>query len=354
MRLDHTGIVRTAVIAFILVLLAAPPASAHSLNGASASNYRTRITAISAHIPGVDVKVVEVGNRLELSNTTERDVIVLGFKPASENPEPFLRIGPRGVFENLKSPATYASRARLSTSAVPAIARHPEGTPRWRKISNGHSWRWHDHRVHWMLPQPPAAVRKAPGKEHPIITGWELGLVYDGTRKIAVSGDLTWVPGPSKLPWIGLALALGLVTLALGRWRSASSPAGRVLVAAVLIGLSLLDAARLSGVASDSGRSFASAVGSNVQGIAAWVLAAAAGVQTARKGLRAAMPLIGAAGVMFALGSAVDLDVLSHSQIPSTAPAWVSRLGVTAGLGAGLGLAAAAALRLTDPPARSG
>ena len=45
--------------------------------------------------------------RLELTNDTDTDVIVR----ATEG-EPYLRIGPDGVFENLLSPATYINRTR--------------------------------------------------------------------------------------------------------------------------------------------------------------------------------------------------------------------------------------------------
>ncbi|HEY3240341.1 MAG TPA: hypothetical protein VGL92_12290, partial [Acidimicrobiia bacterium] len=137
-----------------LVLLAAPPAFAHALSGASPSNYRTRILDVEPKRPGIDVKVVEAGNRLLLTNHTTEEVVVVGYAQ-----EPYLRVGPQGVFENLRSPATYTNRARLPTAELPAKASNdPKTPPEWRKVSADNSFRWHDHRVHYMGLQPPGPV----------------------------------------------------------------------------------------------------------------------------------------------------------------------------------------------------
>jgi hypothetical protein len=67
----------------------------------SATNYETHLVHVTpAPIRGVSVRVVETGSRLELTNTTATEVTVFGSVAA----EPYLRIGPNGVFENLESP----------------------------------------------------------------------------------------------------------------------------------------------------------------------------------------------------------------------------------------------------------
>ena len=53
-----------------------------------------------------------------------------------------------------------------------------------------------------------------------------------------------------------------------------------------------------------------------------------------------------AAVFLLVAGGLADLTTLGRSQIPSTLPAWLARALVTANLGLGAGLVAAAAMRL--------
>src|SRR5439155_507137 len=75
-----------------------------------ATDYRPRIT--SARIPGVDIHVIEGGGRVELTNHTDRPVTVLGY-----DGEPYLRVGPDGVFRNRRSPAVAINSSLRSTKA---------------------------------------------------------------------------------------------------------------------------------------------------------------------------------------------------------------------------------------------
>ena len=113
-------------------LLVAAPASAHTISGPRPTNFRTRITSITPDVPGVHVRVVDLGSRLELTNDTDTDVIV-----RAPEGEPYLRIGPDGVFENLLSPATYLNRSRSGDSAVQPVAAYarPGDPPKWHKVS---------------------------------------------------------------------------------------------------------------------------------------------------------------------------------------------------------------------------
>ena len=96
------------------------PASAHTASGPRPTNYLTTLGSISPRIPGVTVRVVELGNKLELTNRTRTDVVVLGY-----DGEPYLRVGPRGLYENLRSPATYLNRTRAGTTPFPRSRRAP-------------------------------------------------------------------------------------------------------------------------------------------------------------------------------------------------------------------------------------
>ncbi|HEV7536029.1 MAG TPA: hypothetical protein VGP90_10370, partial [Acidimicrobiia bacterium] len=66
--------------------LAAAPASAHSVSGVSATNFHTHLKSVTPDIPGLDVKVVEAGSRLQVENHSGTEIVVLGYKD-----EPYLR-----------------------------------------------------------------------------------------------------------------------------------------------------------------------------------------------------------------------------------------------------------------------
>jgi hypothetical protein len=90
-------------------VLLAPPASAHAGPGGShvpASNYRSRVFRIAPAVPGLEVRTIDAGARLELVNHTGHDVIVLGYQG-----EPYLRIGTGPPEVNVRSPAAYLNRA---------------------------------------------------------------------------------------------------------------------------------------------------------------------------------------------------------------------------------------------------
>ena len=74
-----------------------------------------------------NVKVIENGRRLELTNDSSATVVVSGY----EN-EPYLRIGPDGVFENTRSPAVFQNRSLNAPAKVPArydaTGSRPSGT----------------------------------------------------------------------------------------------------------------------------------------------------------------------------------------------------------------------------------
>jgi len=104
-RLARTGLM-AGLAGLLLVVGGAGPAQAHVIGiGGRASNYRTDILDVTPPTPGLTVRVLDAGNQLELTNHSEREVIVLGYRS-----EPYLRVGPTGVYENKRSPSAYANR----------------------------------------------------------------------------------------------------------------------------------------------------------------------------------------------------------------------------------------------------
>ena len=151
-----------AAVGLLFALAPAAPASAHEVGGVGATNFQSTLSAMTPAISGLTLRVIENGSRLELRNETSTEVVVAGY-----GGEPYARVGPTGVYLNDISPATYLNADRFSTTTVP-ISADGKGPPVWRQVATEPLWRWHDHRVHWMLKALPPAVAADPGAPHRI------------------------------------------------------------------------------------------------------------------------------------------------------------------------------------------
>jgi len=200
-------------LALLVVVAAAGPAGAHGVGGLEPTNYETTVRGIEPSVPGLEVRAIDLGASIELRNDTGDDVLVYGYQG-----EPYLRIEPRGVWENARSPAVFLNRSRIPTREAPHDRYDADAPPEWRKISNAPVADWHDHRTHWMATEDPAAVRRDPGRVHVVIRDWKVPLRVDG-REVNVTGDALWVPGQSPWPWIIGAVALALLVVGIGRTR---------------------------------------------------------------------------------------------------------------------------------------
>lgn len=331
----------TALLALVGTVATPAPASAHAAAGIDPSNFETILDSVEPDVPGVRLRVVEIGSRLELTNTTDDDVVVFGYLE-----EPYLRVGPDGVFENARSPATYLNASRTGAGALPSTA-DASAAPSWRRVSDEPTVRWHDHRAHWMGDRLPPAVRRDAGRRHVVNDEWKVPLRV-GSTKVTAKGQLLWVPGPSPLPWLGLAvLVFGLLVVsgALLGERSFRWVFG-VAVALVLAA----DVVHTIGSARVVESSLLAQVGSGVTSsptvLLAWVAAAAAVVLLVWRGSEReteAMLAGGFAGAVLALfGGVMELSTLSRSQVPFAGAHALARLSVAVSLGAGFGLLVAA------------
>jgi hypothetical protein len=330
-------------MAAALLVAAAGPAEAHTVGGAAASNYQTNLTSVSPEIDGITVTVVERGNRLELRNETDEDVIVLGYQN-----EPYLRVGPDGVFENLRSPATYLNRDRQATTVAPPDA-DAEAEPDWHQISDGQVARWHDHRIHFMGNQDPVQVREAPGERHVVNPEWIVPLRH-GDTEIEVTGNLEWVPGPAPWPWwIVAAAALG-ITVVLGRQVKRVYP----FLAVGLALLVLIDIVHVIGIAlataGDTGSRLGQVVTSGWSSIASWVIGGVGVWLLARNRSSGLYFAFTAAALIAAIGGIGDLAVLSRSQVVFAWTPGLARALVALSLGIGIGLAIVAGVETTRIP----
>jgi hypothetical protein len=214
----------TALVSLGFVMALAPTAAAHT-RAAEATSYRSEIEHAPS-IPGVEWRVYAGGTFTEVTNRSGQTLVVLGY----EN-EPYVRVGPEGVFENRNSPATYLNAERYGDVAVPPRA-DPAAEPEWRRVADGDTHAWHDHRVHWMSPELPPVVAASPGREH-LVFEWAVPFRHAG-QDGEVTGSLAWVPGPPVWPWLLAGLALTLPAAA-GLLRGHRAGPGLVRPAAAVV-----------------------------------------------------------------------------------------------------------------------
>ncbi len=336
------GLVVAATGAMVTVVVTAQPAAAHDVPGIKPSNFETTVRATTPRVSGLTVRPVDLGNELELRNATGADIVVLGYQS-----EPYLRVGPSGVYENRRSPATYLNRTRAGNAHVPADA-DPAAAPEWNRIGSGPVARWHDHRAHWMGKEDPPEVARAPNQHH-VIDHWSLHL-RRGAHDITVTGDLLWVPGPSPWGWVLGALVVALLLVGLSRtrvWRWALADALGVVVVS--------ETAHVVSNWSATTVPFATKIGASIYSIGGIALAVVALVWLVVRPPSDAIPAVLFAGLVVGVaGGLADLATLTHSQLPTEFPATAARLEVALALGLGVGLAASAALRLRPPAPSAG
>jgi hypothetical protein len=208
-----------ATVALSAAACAASGALAHGPAGGT--GYISTFVALQPNVVGVSVRVLGGDDRIQLVNYSGKRILVLGYQN-----EPFISFDATGVYENVRSPSTYVSRSRNGVAPVPPSA-DAKADPRWVRVSQGSSFAWHDHRIHWMGVQPPPAVRKAPKDEHRIFD-WRVPASADGERFV-IAGFLGYRPRPGGsgdggLPTWALVLvptlgAVALLGVALGARR---------------------------------------------------------------------------------------------------------------------------------------
>jgi hypothetical protein len=346
------------LFAAVLLLLAplAQPAGAHG-RGSDATNLRSRVLE-TPPLDGVTFRVRGGDDLLELRNDGDGEVLVLGYEG-----EPYLRVGVDGVFENLRSPATHLNDDRYVTATaadgslpVPAEV-DADADPVWRQRSSGSRAAWHDHRIHYMAPGRPPQVTD-PAVETVVFARWEVPVVAAGEGHV-VAGDLRWIPGPSPLPWLGVAAVLvvpALVGLRSGRGGGGAADGERALArpAAAVLGVVIL--LNLPGLVDDVVAvplplpAVLSAAGQT----AAFLAVAAFGAVRGWRGGDGAFTALGVGAAALLLGQGLlAWPALSASQLATVFPDALSRTAVAASLLQALpvGVVAVIGSRRLLPPA---
>ena len=326
-----------AGLALLLGVTSAEPAAAHALGaGTEASNYRTGIRGIEQGAPGISVRTVP-GEQLELTNRSDQEVVVLGYRL-----EPYLRIGPGGVYENQRSPSTYTNLFRTAPADIPSEF-DPKAAPDWRRVGDGPSAAWRDHRSHWTGPDPPA-VKASPGTPHVIVPDWQVPL-RQGDRTMVVRGDITWVPGPSPWPWV--LTAVGLFAAALAAAGGYRRP--RVLAVVALVAVAA-DMVHTAGALLASTAPLATELYGVVTSAAGWATAGVAAWRLLRGRADTGLLYLLLGGVFLTLAGALpDLSALGRSQLASSFGPVVTRAAITFTLGLGAAMVVAGLAGFRSP-----
>jgi hypothetical protein len=332
-------IVGLVAAALVVLGLSATPASAHTIGGPRPTNYRSRIVAFEPKVPGVSARVVDLGAKFELTNRSSSEITVLGYEG-----EPYLRIGPNGVFENLHSQATYINRTRLGGSVPSDVDTSPSAVPEWKKISSGHSATWHDHRIHWMSTQPPPPVAQSPGRFYHL-SQQNIVFRYGDQQSARVAVALDWVPGPSGLPWIPVIVvlfALGVVVALLPRWWRVLAVLVGVIVISDMAHAIAFEIPRPGGNLTKTLQFF----GESFVSIAVWIAAVPTIVTLLKRRVEALYGVVFVGLLVALIGGATDLSALWKSQLPAAGPRLLARAEVVVALGLGAGLVVGALVRM--------
>ncbi|MGY1665709.1 hypothetical protein [Geodermatophilus sp. SYSU D00696] len=335
------------VLGVLAALALAGPAAAHVGGEAAGSDFDGRVTAVEPAVPGVSVRVLDFGDALELVNTTAAVVTVPGYSD-----EPYLRIGPDGVWRNAHSPATYINLDRFGRVTLPADA-DPQAEPEWVQVSTEPQYTWHDHRTHWMSEeQLPPAVAADPAHAHTVFD-WTVPMRH-GDTAVTVRGELTWEPPPSPLLVWSLYAGLFAAVAAAGLVGRTPGPLGWALAAGAAAALWHAAATPEPAVTVSS---HAAAVVSALLPAVTAALVAAFGVLSARRGRGVMAGLCALVlGWLLLVQGLPDVDVLWSANVAGAGPAVLARAAVAVLVAGGAGLVVAglgAVRRFRDPePAR--
>ncbi|MGY1748918.1 hypothetical protein [Modestobacter sp. SYSU DS0511] len=323
------------LLGLLATLMVASSAVAHVGGGAAGSDFDGRVTSVSPQPAGVSVRVLEFGDALEVVNETGAELTVPGY-----NDEPYLRIGPDGVWRNALSPATYLNLDRYGLTPVPDDV-DVTAPPRWEQVSTEPQYVWHDHRTHWMTESLlPPAVAADPTRAH-LVAEWTVPMTHAGTP-LLVTGELTWSPPPPAwLVWPVHGLLLAGTVLA--GWRARTPrPLAVALGAGGLAALAHALATPEPPVT----------VGSHAGALVSALLPALLAVLVAGIGVRAALRDRGVlTGLMAVVGGWLllvqglpDVDVLWTAHTITRGPELLGRAAVAVLVVVGLGLVIGGAL----------
>ena len=295
----------------VLVLLLPANAAAHGRGPVVALDDRL---VIGPPVEGVTVRVLDGDRSLQVTVEPGRTVVVRGLLG-----EPMVRFADGAVEANRASPTANADR--IVTAGIG-----------WKRVADGRSFAWHDHRL-----SPPAHGGTG------TVGRWSVPLTID-EHPAAISGTFVRVPGPDILPWLlgAAASAAAIIVVAIRRPRSRTALVLVLSVVAAVAALAAITAFAIRDAPTGGVQWFQLAGGATVAIAAGAVLARTSGTRRT-----AAAGVIGALAALAMLSS---LPIFRHGVVISALPAELARLVCAAAVVAGI--CAAGLSFLADQPPR--
>ncbi|PWU24277.1 MAG: hypothetical protein C5B48_07080 [Candidatus Rokuibacteriota bacterium] len=305
------------LIAFGIVLAMPAVAQAHSGTPVIALDYRTTLAPLGDQFAGISASVQDGDRRLRLKVDPRRGVVVLGYAL-----EPFLRFSTSGVEVNERSLTAIGTKLASGGGSVNV---NSNAQPRWRLLTSGHTFAWHDHRL-----APPI-----PGDRTKV--NWSIPLVVDG-RAARIGGEFRRYARPPLWPWlivaaIILAAAAGIALI----WQSLERKAAIAwALLAVPSALLLVTSFALAGIHSRR---------SDYLQVAAASVLAVTGLAALLLSKNSRVVVAGLLGVIAAVEGLAAAGVFFHSVVISAVPASGARAAAVVALCGG---AAAALLSIAE------
>jgi len=190
----------SAALVALVAAVAVFPASAqaHGPIAPAASSYFAKVLELPA---GLQAKVIDGDLRMWLEVPRNQTVIVLDYRGA-----PYLRFSPAGVEVNHNSSMYYLNQTPVAL--VPPATLTASTPPSWHHVSGGHSYEWHDGRLHAL-----AAVALPPGVS--FVGRWRIPVRIDAQLS-SISGGLWHADNPSIVWFWPIVVLLSCV---LAAWR---------------------------------------------------------------------------------------------------------------------------------------
>lgn len=127
-------------------------ADAHGIGGVEPSTSSAHVTSVDPATQDFAIISIENGSRVKLRKLGNTDIIVLGVSS-----EPYIKISSQGTFLNQKSATRLINQstsgsttAQNETKEFAQTSDDPNTPPVWKKVSSSDTYRWHDHRAHYM------------------------------------------------------------------------------------------------------------------------------------------------------------------------------------------------------------
>lgn len=320
----------------IVVMLSFATITAAAADPPGPTDFQSEVTEIDPATSGISVEIIGGDSFVLLEVDDGVTVEVVGYQG-----EPYLRFLSDGtVEENELAPSKYLNEDRYAAGELPSIA-DASAQPIWQVVSRDGSFAWHDHRTHWMNPEPPPG--NAPGDQ--IIEG-VVPLLVDGAE-VDVTVVSVWQMAPSSLPVV-LGFTVGLL-LAYAMLRR-----GEVYVVAIVLMLAV--ATTLVGAAA-----YLSVPAETSPPWSLWVFPVTSSLLSLlvlfgrdRSGwiARQQRTLVLIAGLELVGWGVAHWGWLWPSILPTTLPYWIDRFVASAALVGAIGAAAAVLLAAAAPTRR--